>query len=163
MFLVYCQCQRRQRYQQFALIGGSACRHYSNHTVLKKRKNDYRRKDQFGDIGGGDSYRHLLSWWVQEELDEALQSLEKATENYRNHWESDTETFEWNYPERPREMVSKSEGICYLVYVSGRFEGVGEAVEIVELGETWYLQGREGPGGTNISARATCWKFPSVN
>ena len=114
-----------------------------------------------GDLNG--RVRTLERLDIQAQLDQALNSLAQAAERFRNLGETDTETFEWQWQQQPREMIRKSEGICYLVYVTGRFEGGGEAVEIVDLGDTWYLQGRQGDAGAQIGASATCWKFPSLD
>ena len=71
------------------------------------------------------------------------------------------ESFDWRQGRPPQRMIRKSEGICYLSFVTGNFNGDGEVVRVVE-GEDgfWYLSGASQKSG--VAAKATCWTFPSL-
>ena len=68
----------------------------------------------------------------------------------------------------PVRMIQADEGICYLVGLSGTFNGRSVAVieevpdenAVGEMVRFWRL--RAGPDGSDITARARCWKFPSL-
>ena len=72
--------------------------------------------------------------------------------------DSDTITYEWKQGDGEVKMIRVREGICYLVYVSGMFEGHGEYVSIYERGDFWFLGGASQT--VAVRARARCWKFP---
>ena len=69
--------------------------------------------------------------------------------------------FVWKQGQEEIKMIKITEGICYLVYVTGDFEGQGEAVSIHVKGDYWYLGGKSGRGMV-IEAHARCWGIPSV-
>ena len=59
-----------------------------------------------------------------------------------------------------KSLLRISDGICFLVTVSGRFEGGGEALSVWENDGRWVFGGRSGPGGGGIQGEARCWRFP---
>lgn len=65
--------------------------------------------------------------------------------------------FKWEQGKPEVEMIGMNEGFCSLVYVTGRFEGGGEAVSIDVKGNSWYLGGKSNQAG--VAARARCWKW----
>ena len=82
-----------------------------------------------------------------------------AIANFEN-WSS--RSFMWKHGQEEVKMIKNTEGICYLVYVAGKFGGGGEAVSIHVRGDYWYLGGKEGSKGEDIEAHARCWGIPSV-
>ena len=90
--------------------------------------------------------------------DTALEAIERANEGFSDPGSLHSGTFEWKNGEAEVQMISVTEGICYLVAVSGRFQGYGEEVSIYAKGDFWFLGGKSVP--TQLSARARCWKFP---
>ena len=68
----------------------------------------------------------------------------------------------WRQPgdDQPKPMLRTTDGVCYLVHVSG----VIEEVEVIEDDGWWVLQGNAGSPITDIisEARARCWRFPWV-
>lgn len=73
---------------------------------------------------------------------------------------SESKDFSWYQGQAEVKMIKKGGGICFLTYVSGKFEGGEEAVSIFEKQGYWYLEGRSHQEG--VSARAVCWEFPSA-
>ena len=71
---------------------------------------------------------------------------------------SETQEYTWRKGDPEKEMLSVSEGVCYLTRVQGKFEGHGEAVFVTIKGNSWYLHGR---ANQPLLAKARCWKFPS--
>ncbi len=91
--------------------------------------------------------------------DSALQVIERATEGFSDPGSLQSDVFEWRQGEGAVQMIRVTEGICYLVFVTGRFQGGGESVSIYESGDFWFLGGNSLQAG--IGARARCWKFPT--
>ena len=61
----------------------------------------------------------------------------------------------------PERMIRSGEGVCFLVYLKGGFDGAAEEVEIVESEGWWYLRGNaDNRGSRSVEARARCWRFP---
>lgn len=59
------------------------------------------------------------------------------------------------------ELLSASEGLCYLTRVQGPFDGVGEMAQVTRRGGSWFLQAKSGKeGGAGVEAEAACWRFP---
>lgn len=71
----------------------------------------------------------------------------------------DHKVYKWKQGKPEVEMLGETEGYCYLVYVTGKFEGGGEAVSIYVKGKSWYLGGRSHQ--IDVEAHARCWKWPN--
>ena len=108
-------------------------------------------------------------WFGRWEADEskALKAIKEAKEEAIREFQEtlkktfsdpDNTTYEWNQGDEEVKMIRVREGICYLVYVRGLFEGDGEYVSIHERGDFWFLGGASGQ--VAVRARARCWKFP---
>ena len=93
---------------------------------------------------------------IDEAKDEAIREFQKTLKIA--FLDPDTTTYEWNQGDEEVKMIRVREGICYLVYVSGMFEGHGEYVSIYERGDFWFLGGASQT--VAVRARARCWKFP---
>ena len=89
---------------------------------------------------------------------DALGEIAEANKHLSGLGDLHTETYEWRQGEAPVQMIRVNEGICYLVYVRGKFEGYGEVVSIENTGDYWYLGGRSEQ--VDVAAKARCWKFP---
>ena len=70
----------------------------------------------------------------------------------------------WQQGQQAVQMIGVNEGICYLVYVTGEFNGQGEAIEISERDGFWVLQGHSSiqTSAGLLIARAQCWRFPTI-
>ena len=66
--------------------------------------------------------------------------------------------FYWKQGQSPVQMIPTSQGICYLTYVRGKFEGTRESVSITQDNGHWYLSGDSRQ--VAVKAGAACWKFP---
>lgn len=104
-------------------------------------------------------------WEAQES--KALERIDKAKDEAIGEFQEtlkktfsypDTTTYEWNQGDEEVKMIRVREGLCYLVYVRGLFEGQGEYVSIYERGDFWFLGGASQK--VAVRARARCWKFP---
>jgi hypothetical protein len=72
-----------------------------------------------------------------------------------------SQQYPWNYPNKATKMTRTDRSVCFLTYVSGKFAGWGEAVDISAGGDGhWYLGGIQGAGGADIKARASCIGAP---
>ena len=69
-----------------------------------------------------------------------------------------SEEFQWRQNSPLVPMVPTKEGLCYLVEITGRFEGSDEAVFIREQNDFWWLGGKSRRSG--VAAKARCWVFP---
>lgn len=94
---------------------------------------------------------------IDEAKDEAIREFQETLK--KAFLAPDTTTYEWNQGNAEVQMIRVREGICYLVYVRGLFEGSGEYVSIYERGDFWFLGGASQQ--TGVRARARCWKFPT--
>lgn len=65
----------------------------------------------------------------------------------------------WNHETNPlpKRMVRTSDGICFLSYFKGAFDG---EVSIVHENGWWVLLGTGDGQDRTIEARARCWRFP---
>lgn len=95
--------------------------------------------------------------------DEALRAIDAKLEAFQITAAVSEDGWVWHEDRHRRqsiELIRVDEGICYLVSFAGRFEGHGESVSVVEIGNTWHLRGTSGADGKDVSARAACWRFP---
>ena len=90
---------------------------------------------------------------------EATESNVQALSNFGGQ-SSFEPPFKWRRGDAPVKMIRKSEGLCYLVFVEGPFEGPGEFASIYTERNFWFLTGS--PDGNEITAKAQCWKFPAI-
>jgi hypothetical protein len=58
----------------------------------------------------------------------------------------------------PTRMTKKDRSVCFLTYVSGYFNGEGEAVEIKAVGDYWVLTGKSAK--YHVQAKARCIGAP---
>ena len=65
--------------------------------------------------------------------------------------------FSWEQGQSPVQMIPTSQGICYLTYVRGKFEGIRESVSITQDNGHWYLSGDSRQEA--VKAGAACWRF----
>lgn len=96
---------------------------------------------------------------IESARDAALEEVGRANDSLSDLGNLHSDTFEWRQGRSAVQMIRVSEGICYLVYVTGRFEGGGETVSIYASGDYWFLGGSSRQAG--IGARARCWRFPT--
>ena len=72
-----------------------------------------------------------------------------------------TAEFAWRQGQGATRMIPVSEGVCFLTFVTGRFEGGGEQVRVSRNSEGyWVLGGASQQAG--VAAGAACWRFPTV-
>jgi hypothetical protein len=55
--------------------------------------------------------------------------------------------------------VKPEEGVCFLTYVSGAFEGGGQQIEVIETGGMLALRSFSDLKNTGITAKARCIRF----
>ena len=64
----------------------------------------------------------------------------------------------------PVEMIGEAAGVCYLAYISGRFDGYRESVAVYTEDGSWWLgrDPRVEPANPTkyVKARANCWEWP---
>ena len=68
--------------------------------------------------------------------------------------------YKWEKGDVPVEMIARNEGLCYIVFFEGSFEGDKESVSIYVENDAWFLKGN--PEGNSIVAEAQCWRFPAI-
>lgn len=69
----------------------------------------------------------------------------------------DKKQYSWKQGQSEVQMIRVAEGPCYIVYVSGRFQGEREAVSIHIKGDYWFLGGQSEQRG--VAAGARCWRW----
>ena len=69
---------------------------------------------------------------INEARDAALGAIERAKGGFSDPEGLHAETFEWKNGQSDVQMIRVSEGICYLVAVTGRFQGYGEEVSTTQ-------------------------------
>jgi hypothetical protein len=65
-----------------------------------------------------------------------------------------SDEYRWSEGQEKVEMIESNKGFCFLTFVSGSFEGDGEAIFVTIDGGKWILYGRAQQEG--IQARARC-------
>lgn len=98
---------------------------------------------------------------IKETEDEALKKLEAAVGGFSDPANLHSEEFSWTQGQPPVQMIRVNEGICYLAFIRGKFEGTGESVSIDSRGDFWFLGGTSQQAG--VAARARCWEFPTLS
>lgn len=103
---------------------------------------------------------------IRDAQDKALRAIDARLAAMEITPATSEHTWVWDQDKHPRdsiELISVTDGICYLVAIEGRFEGEGESVSIVKTGNSWHLRGASGAHGKDIKARAACWRFPVLD
>ena len=94
--------------------------------------------------------------------DAVLEDIERMNEGFSDPTSLISRVYEWREGQQAVQMIRVSEGICYLVFVRGRFQGGGESVTIYESGDYWFLHGASQQRPGEVAGNARCWRFPTV-
>ena len=97
----------------------------------------------------------------EEQYNAALEEIAEVKQFIAGFDGLPDQTYRWRQGQGRVSMIGVDEGICYLTFVTGRFEGGGETVYVRHEGGTWYLGGTSAQAG--VGGEAHCWKFPTLN
>jgi hypothetical protein len=114
--------------------------------------------------GGGESVQVYISggsWWLGgSSQQEAVAARALCIpRNHRGQTLSVSKEYRWSQGAYATHMGSDSDRVCFLMYVTGRFEGGGEQVEAYRSGGSWWLGGTSYQKGVQAGARCVNTRY----
>ena len=99
------------------------------------------------------------------QIDEKLSAIEDRARSelraFASSFAGEFSEYYWQQGQGARRMIPAGDGVCFLTFVTGRFEGGGEQVRVnVNSEGYWILSGASAQAG--VAARAMCWTFPTT-
>ena len=103
-----------------------------------------------------------------QSLSERIRSNENSIQNLKGEFSAPEDVelgelkhFSWDQNENSGkiQMISISEGLCFLTSIRGHFEGEQEWLSITRENGFWYLSGNSWQEG--VKGEATCWITPA--